>query len=166
MAISNNVPPLLLLVMFQLGSNWVPLYAHQGHGFAWYLAKKKKALLVLILLLLASSLIPPTPFWRAGSISFLFFSLGFFLITCFCWGGGVLSFPHHVVLLLHGSHAPGFFGLCLIFILSWVFLFCFCGVGMECIGKWEEGGMGECNDGFEEIKDSGNKLGFHVCVNC
>lgn len=165
MAISNNVPPLLLLVMFQLGSNWVPLYAHQGHGFAWYLAKKKGP---------ACSNSSSLSFFShstnpllEGRVNFhSFFSLGFFLITCFCWGGGVLSFPHHVVLLIHGSQAPGFFGLCLIFILSWVFLFCFCGVGMECIGKWEEGGMGECNDGFEEIKDSGNKLGFHVCVNC
>ena len=51
-------------------------------------------------------------------------------------------------------------------------LLCVC-VGMECIGKWEEWNMGECNNdnynnnninGFGEIEDAGTELGFHVCL--
>ena len=52
-----------------------------------------------------------------------------------------------------------------------LFFFFFC-VGMECIGKWEEWNMGECNNdnynnnnnGFGEIEDGGSELGFHVCL--
>ena len=53
-----------------------------------------------------------------------------------------------------------------------VVFFFFC-LGMECIGKWEEGNMGECNNdnynnnninGFGEIEDAGTELGFHVCL--
>ena len=53
-----------------------------------------------------------------------------------------------------------------------VVFFFFC-LGMECIGKRQEGNMGECNNdnynnnninGFGEIEDAGTELGFHVCL--
>lgn len=36
-------------------------------------------------------------------------------------------------------------------------------MGMEGNGNWE-GGVGECNNGFEQIEYGGSELGFHVFV--